>query len=502
MRDSLRTRLFASYLFMLVVSLGVICISLIVFLSRQPEPPNYEVLFRTAQNLNVDQIQRIFSPRPMRMAQNHAYLQTFAEDHEVRVLLLNLRDRTLRFDTDSAPLTPQHSVDLRFDNSYSINNSRLVSRFTNPVSVIVGSFWDASGQEWLFVGIETPRSDQALLLADTRSQRSLRTALAQFGNSLGGPLLQSAVIGLLTAFVLAALISGTIARPLRRVASAAQKIAQGDYQQVIEVTGPLEVRSVAETFNQMSHEVQSTQQAQRDFMANVSHDLKTPLTSIQGYSQAIMDGTVKDPAHAANIIYDEAGRLGRMVADLTDLARLQAGGIEMQIAQIDLGQIVEAITQRLQVVAAKKGIKMSLQLDPLPPIQGDGDRLAQVLTNLISNAINYTPINGKVFIEAQRADGGVQFRVRDTGIGIPPDEISRIFERFYQVDKSRGPKRGTGLGLAIVKEIIQAHGGRITVTSPGENLGSTFSVWLPLAKYIDHEKGQHGRNADLERRGA
>jgi signal transduction histidine kinase len=233
----------------------------------------------------------------------------------------------------------------------------------------------------------------------------------------------------------------------------------------------------------MSEEVQSTQQAQRDFLANVSHDLKTPLTSIQGYSQAIMDGATKNPSQAARIIHDEAARLNRLVNELTDLIRMQAGGLSLKMSGLDFNAIVTAIAERLQVVAENKQVKIVVKTNKLPIVGGDGDRLAQVLTNLLSNAIKFTPPDGIITVITQVTKSGVQLIVQDTGIGIPSEDLPRIFERFYQVDKARGPQRGTGLGLAITREIVQAHGGQIQVQSAGVNKGTTFIITLPLIDY-------------------
>ncbi len=245
------------------------------------------------------------------------------------------------------------------------------------------------------------------------------------------------------------------------------------------IAGPPEVRAVAEAFNDMSAQVQAANQAQQDFLANVSHDLKTPLTSIQGYSQAIIDGAAPDPVVAAKIIHEEAGRLNRMVVELTDLARLQAGRLSMRWSPVEIGQLTAAIAERLKIMARDKQIALQVDTHPMPEITGDGDRLAQVLTNLISNAIKYTPAGGHIWVSTRTANGGVQVIVRDDGVGIPADELPRVFERFYQVDKARGPQRGTGLGLAIAAEIVQAHGGKLTAASDGENRGSTFVLWLP-----------------------
>ena len=268
---------------------------------------------------------------------------------------------------------------------------------------------------------------------------------------------------------------------LQSVAAAAAGMAAGNYGERVPVTGPPEVRAVATAFNNMGAQVQTTQKAQQDFLANVSHDLKTPLTSIQGYSQAIVDGAASNPVAAAQIIHEEAARLNRMVTELTDLARLQAGRMSTDRSPLDIAQLTSAVAERLQIMAKEKYITMLVDARPVAEVSGDGDRLAQVLTNLISNAIKYTPPGGKVWVATRAADAGIHVIVRDTGVGISAHDLERIFERFYQVDKARGPQRGTGLGLAIVKEIVTAHGGRITAFSDGEGKGATFTVWLPIA---------------------
>ena len=155
---------------------------------------------------------------------------------------------------------------------------------------------------------------------------------------------------------------------------------------------------MAQAFNSMSDKVRAEQRSQQDFLANVSHDLKTPLTSIQGYSQAIIDG-IGNPKQAAGIIREESERLNRMVVELTDLARLQAGRLSMKTGAIDLGQLTTAVAQRLAIVAQEKGVELEVNAPSMPEIAGDGDRLVQVVTNLISNAIKYTPSGGKVMVQ-------------------------------------------------------------------------------------------------------
>jgi signal transduction histidine kinase len=271
--------------------------------------------------------------------------------------------------------------------------------------------------------------------------------------------------------------------PLQALAAGARAVARGEYGHTVPVGGPVEVRELATTFNRMSQQVRAGQQAQRDFVANVSHELRTPLTSIQGFSQAILDGAAGEPqavAHAAGIIHAEAQRLRRMADDLLELARLDAGQITLRREPVELAALLRACAERLEPRAREAGVALALELPAgLPGVIGDGDRLAQVFTNLLDNALQHTPAGGQVTLSAAAATGGVVVRVRDSGRGIPADDLARIFERFYQVDKSRRRAQGgAGLGLAIVRELVQAHGGTVSAES-AEGLGTTFLVTLP-----------------------
>jgi signal transduction histidine kinase len=481
MNLTLPARLLISYAVLLTIMLAVITVALLLFLFARPAPPNrtYERLATIGRDFIIAN-QSANNGRPPNILSLLRDLPDFAQNNEVRALVINLVSQAVILDTSSslprgAPLPLRREV-------YTLPQYLLRPLRLGQTEPLIGSFADADGSQWLFVGIAAVRGGTergALLLAAPHPTQTLESVLTNFGQDLALPVLGSYLAGLMVALILAAFLSRNISRPLWILQHGAGAVAEGHYDQRLPIMGPPEIRAVTEAFNRMAAQVSDTQQSQQDFLANVSHDLKTPLTSIQGYSQAIIDGAAKDPPHAARIIYDEAARLNRMVIQLTDLARLQAGRLSMQTSAIDLGDLAGAIGQRLAIVAKEKGVTLHMQTDAMPPIAGDGDRLAQVLTNLISNAIKYTSSGGSVGVKTRINNGGVEVIVKDTGIGIPPADLPRIFERFYQVDKARGPKRGTGLGLAITQEIIQAHGGRITVASPGEGQGSTFTIWIP-----------------------
>ena len=251
--------------------------------------------------------------------------------------------------------------------------------------------------------------------------------------------------------------------------------------------GPREVQDLTNAFNSMIRRVNDSQRSQRDFVANVSHELKTPLTSIQGFAQAILDDTADSPdarKQAAQIIYDEAGRMHRMALDLLDLARLEAGTADLDMSAVDAGALLRGIAEKFSLQAQKANVNLRVDAsDDLPALLGDGDRLAQVFTNLVDNALKFTPANGQVTLSAKPAGGWMEFEVADSGIGVENEALPRLFDRFYQVDPSRARdnSHGAGLGLAIAREIVQAHGGKIGVRSSAGH-GTTFTIRLPLAQ--------------------
>lgn len=489
-RWSLRAQLLASYVLLLLMSLCVISVSFIAISSSRPAPTEqtFQRLSVLLQGLTAgDTLRDLLIQRVLRdeTITYRDLFNDFSTNYDVRLVYLSSgwQERQVIYDSDG---TLASATEVSFD-SVSYLNARLQRALDPRLKQIFGTFTE-DGQEWVFAGIQrTPfgqgsgrnQSNELLLVAEPRPTVSLQGVLNEFSSSLLPVLLQAGAIGLLIAFGFAVIISRSIVRPLRALADGAIAVARGDYEQTVPQEGPTEVRKLAGVFNRMSGDVRAAQQSQRDFIANVSHDLKTPLTSIQGYSQAIVDEATPDPKQAANVINEEAARLNRMVVELTDLMRMQSGHLSLNTQRLDVSQIAGAVGERLRMMAVNKKIELHTSIQPVPEVSGDGDRLAQVIMNLLSNAIKFTPSGGDIYLTVRPANGGVEISVRDTGIGIPPSEQPRIFERFYQIDKARGPRRGTGLGLAISKEIVSAHGGEMHVRSDGEGEGTEFIVWLP-----------------------
>ena len=232
-------------------------------------------------------------------------------------------------------------------------------------------------------------------------------------------------------------------------------------------------------------ELKSLEQVRRDFVANVSHELRTPLTAIRGYAETLRDGGLEDAkmaGDAVEVIHRHSERLRALIEDLLDLSAIEQGKASLRIAPVPIDEVVEQAVAVVRPSSREKRHGVEIALAPgRPSALADRDRLAQVLINLLDNAVKFTPEGGQIGITSTLGEMGIVISIRDTGVGIPPDEVGRIFERFYRVDRSRNRQEGgTGLGLAIAKHLVQAMGGEIRIESV-EGKGTTFHVGLPAA---------------------
>lgn len=232
-------------------------------------------------------------------------------------------------------------------------------------------------------------------------------------------------------------------------------------------------------------EIRQTEQVRRDFVANVSHELRTPVAALKALVETLEAGAVEDPEHAKEFIgrlHVEVDGLALLVEELFELARVESGRPGLNRRPVDLAAVVRQAVERLRPLADRQGLSLLLRLPAeLPPVEADPDRLEQVVLNLVHNAVKFTPPGGRITVTVERRGEEAAVSVRDTGAGIPPELLPRVFERFFKADRARSTK-GAGLGLAIAKHIVQAHGGRIWAESAGEGRGSTFTFTLPLSQ--------------------
>lgn len=279
-------------------------------------------------------------------------------------------------------------------------------------------------------------------------------------------------------------LSQRVVRPVRAMTAASQRIAAGDYDERVRDGSTDELGQLARSFNQMAAELQQVEDMRRQLIGDVAHELRTPLTAIKGSMEGLIDGMLPASPETFQQIQLEAERLNRLVDDLQELSRVEAGTYKLDLHSIDLYSLVKTVEKRLGGQFENKGVRLTVKLPTeIPNILADDDRIIQVLTNLVDNALRYTSPGGEVTINAIGQGDLIQVSVKDTGIGIPPEHLPHIFTRFYRIDKSRSRQAGgSGIGLTIARHLIEAHGGRIWVESEGIGYGSVFTFTLPLAK--------------------
>ena len=465
MPHTLRSRLWWSYVLVTMAALGIVGFVLFIYIIQNPSTYRQASARLTvvAALLRKNET-ALVSLAPANL---QARIEQVDQNSEVRIVIFNKKRQVVADSRSAQPGSLQMPL--------------------LPRLRISSVMKDQNGQYWLYI-IQHLNDGGWLLVAVPRPAVPLLTVLS---DELMLPILGAAIAALIISLLVAFWLARWIGEPLQRLVVASRQMPSIDTQP-ISLHGPHEVQELTRAFNAMNNRMQTSRKSQRDFVANVSHELKTPLTSVQGFAQAILDGTADTPEsrqQAARVIYNEAGSMHRMVLDLLDLARLDAGILELQCTPVNMLALLNNMAEKFSPQAHAAGVSIQVESATLPSVMGDGDRLAQVFSNLVDNSLKHTPAGGIVTLRARLTVPStspgtcceVQVDVADTGVGISAEDLPHIFERFYQADPARpgGEKHGTGLGLAIVKEIVGAHSGKISVRSTPE-AGSQFTVTLPL----------------------
>jgi two-component system sensor histidine kinase BaeS len=352
---------------------------------------------------------------------------------------------------------------------------------------------------------------QGLLAGDKLTQAELNTAITlQVADKTVGYLIavggiginqgnQQAILNRLTrgvfyagliagglGLVLALILAYTLLRPVRALTIAAQRLSQGDLSHRVEVHGEDELATLGHTFNHMADSLQQAEDARRAMTADIAHELRTPLAVQRANLEALQDGVYPLTADNLAPVIEQNHLLTRLVEDLRTLALADAGQIELERGPTDLVSLVQRMIERFQPQASNQHVSLSFtpSVAPIPTISADPIRLEQVLTNLISNALRYTPDGGQIDLSLSSINGSVRLSIHDSGSGIPEESMPFIFERFYRVDKSRArAEGGTGLGLAIARQLARAHGGDLTATNHASG-GALFTLILPVNSQV------------------
>jgi signal transduction histidine kinase len=478
--QSLRSRLIIAFGVLIFLSLFLAGSTTIYLLRTEQEKAARERVERlalpVAQETTFLQASGIADPLEIQRYLEERYLE---DGSNVRVLLVDTdatvvgdSGQTLRGETISTLL--QQGVEARPLDGASFRVSRFKHR---PSGLLVfgseqGTFAAVPGLPVAFV----PRYQAYVAIDSAEISHAWRDLLPRLFFAGG--------IAFVVGVVSASLLARSITRPLQRITEASEQMARGNYDQHIPSYGGEEVSRLALAFNNMAAQVSRSHRTLREFLANVSHELKTPLTSVQGFSQAMIDGTLKDSessAEAARIINDEAVRMRGLVDDLLYLSQVEAGQVIIQKEAINPMELLRETRERFRRRAELGGVTIDVTTGAMPVMEADPRRIEQALANLVDNAVRHTPSGGRITLGSAASDGTISLSVRNTGSYIPPDVIPYIFERFFQVDPVKARANGnTGLGLAITREIVEAHGGHVRAAS-SQAQGTEFVISLPLA---------------------
>ncbi len=343
--------------------------------------------------------------------------------------------------------------------------------------------WGVIGNNvWASIPTDEGGSLIVLYPSPTRGFLGRISATLGFLQSVWWQFLLAGAIAAGIALIMARWLARGMTQPLRDMADAARLMETGDYSTRIHTTTRDEVGQLAAAFNRMSQELDNLETSRRDLVANVSHELKTPITAIRAHLENLLDGVEEPNPEILQVMLAQSERLGRLVEQLLDLSKLESGEVQLRREQVSLGPLVSQVMSEIEVASADRSVELVSEVaGDLPAIEADPERVHQVIFNLVDNAVRFTPEGGEVRIEAHRHDGAVEVTVADTGVGIPADALPRLFERFYRVDSARARgDGGTGIGLAIARSVVEAHGGTIRAKSePGH--GSAFTFDLPIS---------------------
>ncbi len=304
-------------------------------------------------------------------------------------------------------------------------------------------------------------------------------------NRIGLFFVWGGLIAVASALVLTFVLSRPILAPIRALTRTAKQLGQGNFSQRVDYRSKGEIGELARTFNSMASDLERAEKLQRNMVADAAHELRTPLSNIRGYLEAIRDGVVAPDAATINSLYEEATLLSRLIDDLQELALAEADELKLVKQTEDIAGVINQAVVAMQAQATLKGISLLTDLPGgLPLCDIDSHRISQVLYNLLDNAVAYTPGGGVITVAARWQGKWVEISVTDTGEGIPAEELPNIFERFYRVDKSRTRATGGyGLGLTIAKRLVEAHGGKIEAESE-VGKGSRFTFTVPASSNL------------------
>ena len=475
------------FILLLVISFTIFGASLSVFVKNYWEDEKINLLAENAERISESVVQLVGSDYAQRYPSNTALiicnnLVTASEAISADFFICDMNGNVIYCQEMRRSDMNLFTGDCIIHRKISIPQKIIESLQNEPYSGISTLEETVSENNFIYMTpIQMNDTDVGIVVGMQPVSASFRPYIL----SLFQMFLLSVLFTLVIAFIAIYLMSYELTKPLRQMSEATKSYANGDFSKRITVRGNNEVAELASAFNVMAKALASLESSRRSFVANVSHELKTPMTTIGGFIDGILDGTISDDKHNyyLSIVSDEVKRLSRLVTGMLNMSKIEAGELGLNYSDFDISEMIFRITLGFEQIIESRRLKIT-GLENMKPtvISGDEDMLTQVVYNLIDNAVKFTPDDGEIHFDVVNDLKNVYVSIRNTGKGISTDEIQKVFERFYKVDKSRSfDTKGAGLGLYLVKSIVEMHGGRVKASSV-ENQYTEFSFLIPTQK--------------------
>ncbi|MEW6207322.1 MAG: ATP-binding protein [Acidobacteriota bacterium] len=456
-----------------------VAVAAVVLMSSRAASTEFRRFIDTSEEINLNSFQEILSEhyRENGWSGAQAALERMGEISGRRLLLLDEQRKIIAAFPDHLS---KADVDISANNTLRVRFEVEEREGNNAISI--------RQEEMVFVNaprVEIKNSAGAavasLFIAGPNIDSHARDE--QFTGSVNRSLAVAALVSLAAALIATLLLSRKIVGPVESLTRAARRMEQGDLNERVEVRSGDEIGELARAFNRMADALSRNEQLRRDMVGDIAHELRTPLTNIRCQIESLQDGVIEPRREVIDSIHEEAMLLSRLIDDLQELALAEAGQLRLALEPTSIKEIIEK--SALAIAPQIESKKIALRVDApqnLPEAHADGERVRQILRNLLANAVTHTPIGGEIEIRARTVGEEIEITVSDTGSGVEADQRDRIFERFYRADRSRSRSTGgAGLGLAIVKQLVLAHGGQIRVESE-QGRGSQFIFTLPVSK--------------------
>ena len=468
---SLQFRLILAFTLTLALALGTV--GALVSLAAETESDRFQA---RSQEYRMGRVHRT-------VARNYARSMDWAEVQRPLEQAGSLYGRRFQVtDADGRVVADSHpgQAKERKNKHHRDHSAPIVLEGEEVGSLVLISDGEGPGEGRRFFGAPPPFLSSGLSSGPEPAGEPLVSRVAA---SVKKSLLWSGLAAAIVGIILISLAARRILAPLQALGGAAQRLGEGDLGQRVPASGPSEIRRLGNTFNVMAENLQTAEQQRRNLTADVAHELRTPLSNIQGYLDAVQDGLLQPDEATIATLRQQAAHLVTLVEDLRLLALAEAGSLVLHTQPESLQHLLEESVEAFRPRADAKGIRLTLELtEGLPDIDLDRTRISQVVDNLLENAIVNTPEGGAVTVRASRDGASANVSVSDTGPGLAPEDLERVFDRFYRVDLSRARATGgAGLGLTIARQLVEAHGGSIRSESEIGH-GATFSFSLPLTR--------------------